>query len=158
MSSPSNATGAPPVTQAALAWGFAGVLAFSFSLPATRAAVEDLDPTFVGLGRALVAAALAAALLVFTRQPLPAGSDLPRFAVVGAGVVVGFPLFSSLALAHLSSAHTSVIVGLLPAATAALAVARANERPPAPFWVATAAGLAAVLAFAATQGVDGIAT
>ena len=40
--------------------GFLGVLAFSFSLPATRLAVEDLDPTFVGLGRALVAAALAA--------------------------------------------------------------------------------------------------
>ena len=47
-------------------FGFLGVLGFSFSLPATRLAVEDLDPTFVGLGRALVAAALAAALLAWT--------------------------------------------------------------------------------------------
>src|SRR4051794_32661378 len=110
MSSPSNATAARPVTQAALAWGFVGVLGFSFSLPATRLAVDDLDPTFVGLGRALVAAALAAVLLAVRREPFPARTDLPRFALVGAGVVIGFPIFTSLALHHLSSAHSSVIV------------------------------------------------
>jgi drug/metabolite transporter (DMT)-like permease len=49
-----------------------------------------------------------------------------------------------------------VVVGLLPAATAAWAVARAGERPPRTFWLAAAAGLVAVLAFAATQGVGGI--
>jgi hypothetical protein len=31
--------------------GFLGVLAFSFPLPATRVAVGELDPTFVGIGR-----------------------------------------------------------------------------------------------------------
>jgi drug/metabolite transporter (DMT)-like permease len=152
----SNATGDRAVTQAAL-WGALGVLAFSFSLPATRLAVKDLDPTFVGLGRALVAAALAAMLLAVTRQPRPDRADLPRFALVGLGVVIGFPICTSLALKHLSSAHASVIVGLLPAATAVFAVIRAGERPPRAFWAATAAGLVAVLAFAATQGAHGIA-
>src|SRR3954454_16276478 len=158
MTSASNATAPRPVTQGAFAWGFVGVLAFSFSLPATRLAVEDLDPTFVGLGRALVAGAVAAILLIVRREPAPARRDLPRFALVGIGVVVGFPIFTSLALHHLSSAHSSVIVGLLPAATAAMAVARAGERPPPAFWLATVAGLIAVLAFAATQGVNGIET
>jgi drug/metabolite transporter (DMT)-like permease len=92
------------------------------------------------------------------REPRPAAKDLPRFALVGIGVVVGFPLLSSIALKHLSSAHTSVVVGVLPAATAAWAVARADERPPKTFWAAAAAGLVAVLAFAATQGVNGIDT
>jgi drug/metabolite transporter (DMT)-like permease len=156
MSRSSNATGARPVTQAAVLWGFLGVLGFSFSLPATRLAVEDLDPTFVGLGRALVAAALAGLLLAVRREPFPASKDLPRFALVAVGVVIGFPIFTSLALHHLSSAHSSVIVGLLPAATAMAAVARAGERPPTRFWVAAVAGLVAVLAFAATQGVNGI--
>ena len=95
-----------------------------------RVAVEDLDATFVGLGRALVAAVLAGALLAIRREPLPDRRDLPRFAVVGLGVVIGFPLLSALALQHLTSAHTSVVVGLLPAATAVWAVARAGERPP----------------------------
>jgi drug/metabolite transporter (DMT)-like permease len=156
MRNPSNATHASPITQAAI-FGSLGVLAFSFSLPATRLAVEDLDPTFVGLGRAVVAAVLAAALLALTRQPLPHRRDLHRFALVSIGVVIGFPICTSLALKHLSSAHASVIVGMLPAATAALAVVRAGERPPPAFWAAAAAGLVAVLAFAATQGAHGIA-
>jgi drug/metabolite transporter (DMT)-like permease len=155
MKDASNATAQKRVTQAVL-FGFLGVLGFSFSLPATRLAVEDLDPTFVGLGRALVAALLAAALLALRREPPPARADLARFALVGIGVVVGFPIFTSVALHHLTSAHGSVITGLLPAATAAMAVARAGERPPPVFWLAATAGLTAVLAFAATQGVSGI--
>ena len=138
-------------------WGFLGVLAFSFSLPFTRVAVEELDATFVGLGRALVAAALAAIFLTATKAKLPARKDIPRFAIVGLGVVIGFPLFSSLALKSLESAHASIVVGLLPAATAVFAVLRAGERPTKAFWFAAAAGLLAVIAFAATQGVNGIA-
>jgi drug/metabolite transporter (DMT)-like permease len=155
-----NATPPSSITlpSSAAVWGALGVLAFSFSLPATRVAVEDLHPTIVGLGRALVAAVLAAALLGVRRERMPDRQDLPRFAVVGVGVVIGFPIFSSIALRELSSAHASVIVGLLPAATAALAVARAGERPGRGFWVAALAGLVAVLAFAATQGAGGIAT
>ena len=38
--------------------GFLGMLGFSLTLPATRIAVSELDPVFVGLGRAVVAAGL----------------------------------------------------------------------------------------------------
>jgi drug/metabolite transporter (DMT)-like permease len=155
-----NATGPARITVRAPAafWGGLGVLGFSFSLPATRLAVEDLDPTIVGLGRALVAAVLAAVLLAVRRERVPDRADFPRLAVIGVGVVIGFPIFSSIALRELSSAHASVIVGLLPAATAAFAVLRAGERPGRGFWFAALAGLAAVLAFAATQGASGIGT
>jgi len=132
--------------------GFLGVLAFSGSLPATRVAVEQLDPTVVGVGRAVVAGLLGGALLVATRQPLPTARQWRRLALVALGVVVGFPLFTALALRSLSSAHGAVIVGLLPAATAVMAVARAGERPTPRFWMASGAGLVAVLAFAAAQG------
>jgi drug/metabolite transporter (DMT)-like permease len=157
-----NATGVQPVTLRGLAssaavWGGLGVLAFSFSLPATRLAVADLDPTIVGLGRALVAAVLAAALLAIRREAPPDRADVPRLLLTGVGVVIGFPVLSSLALRELSSAHASVIVGLLPAATAAFAVARGGERPGRGFWAAAAAGLVAVLAFAVTQGAGGLA-
>ena len=43
-----------------LVWGFIGVASFSLTLPATRVAVAGLDPVFIGLGRAVVAAVLAA--------------------------------------------------------------------------------------------------
>jgi len=136
-----------------LIWGAVGVLAFSVSLPATRLAVAGgLIPSFVGVGRAVVAGLLALATLVLMRQPLPAIRLLPRLAAVGFGVVVGFPWLTALALARVPSAHGIVVTGLLPAATAVMAVLRAGERPSLRFWLAALAGVACVLAFAAVQG------
>jgi len=51
--------------------GFLGVLACGFTLPATRVAVEELDPTFVGIGREAIAAVPAALLLVLLRGRRP---------------------------------------------------------------------------------------
>jgi drug/metabolite transporter (DMT)-like permease len=132
--------------------GFLGVLAFSFTLPATRVAVEQLDPTFVGIGREAFAAILAALILLLTRASLPSRPQLRRIAIVASGVVFGWPLFTAIALQGLTSAHSAVIVGILPAATAVAAVLRAGERPAGGFWLASLAGLAAVLGFAASQG------
>lgn len=145
----------PPRAQARLAgvaWGAIGVLAFSFTLPATRLAVAELDGTFVGLGRAAVAAVLAAALLWGTRQKWPPRRLWPRLATVAFGVVVGFPLFSTLALTQVPAAHGAVVVGLLPIATTLMAVLRAGERPSVAFWIASLVGLLTVLVFAVVQG------
>jgi drug/metabolite transporter (DMT)-like permease len=132
--------------------GFLGVLAFSFTLPATRVAVEQLDPTFVGIGREAFAAVLAGLILLVSRAALPSRDQLVRIAIVASGVVFGWPLFTALALQDLTSAHSAVILGLLPSATAVAAVLRAGEHPSRAFWLASLAGLVAVLAFAASQG------
>ena len=132
--------------------GFLGVLAFSFTLPATRVAVEELDPVFVGIGREAFAAVLAGVILLATQAPLPTPRQLRSLAIVASGVVFGWPLFSALALQGLTSAHSAVIIGILPAATAVAAVLRAGEHPTRGFWLASLAGLASVLVFAATQG------
>jgi drug/metabolite transporter (DMT)-like permease len=81
-----------------LIYGFLGVVGFSLTLPATRAAVQDLDPIIVGLGRGLVAAILAAATLRITHQPIPTKQQLRSLLVVGLGVVLGFPLLSAWAM------------------------------------------------------------
>jgi len=129
-----------------------GVLAFSVTLPASREALPAFGPITVGLGRAVIAAALAGACLVLTGQRRPTRAQVRRLAVVAAGVVVGFPLCSSLALRDTTAAHGAVLVGLLPAATAVLAVVRGGERPSRAFWAACASGVAAVLLFAVAQG------
>jgi len=136
--------------------GAVGVVAFSMTLPATKLALHGLQPVFVSLGRALVAAALSAICLVVTRQPPPSVSQWRRLAVVGAGAVVGFPILSAFALEHLTAAHSAVITGLLPAATAVMAVLRAGERPSPTFWLACAAGAGCVLVFAWTQGAGSV--
>lgn len=132
--------------------GALGVLGFSFSLPATRLAVAGLDPWFVAFGRAFVAGVLAIAYLALSRAPLPSVTQLRRLVVVAAGIVVGFPLFTSLALTTQTSAHGAVVIAVLPMSTAIWAVLRASERPPLAFWLSSGAGLLAVLAFVATGG------
>jgi drug/metabolite transporter (DMT)-like permease len=132
--------------------GALGVLGFSFSLPATRLAVAGLDPWFVAFGRALVAAVLATGYLALSRAPFPSVTQLRRLVVVAAGIVIGFPLFTSLALTTRTSAHGAVVIAVLPMSTAIWAVVRASERPPTAFWLSSGAGLLAVLAFVATGG------
>jgi len=132
--------------------GFLGVLIFSGSLPATRVAVGDFDPTFLTLARASIAGLLAAAILVVLRQRRPARADVPALVVVALGVVVGFPLLTALALRHVSSAHAIVFVGLLPLATALFAVLRAGERPRPVFWLFSLLGSAVVAGYALAQG------
>jgi drug/metabolite transporter (DMT)-like permease len=141
-----------PRELAGFGFGILGILGFSMTVPATRAAVPELGGAVVGLGRALVAALLAAVFLLVVRKGRPARRHWPGLAVVALGVVVGFPLFSSLALAHVPASHAAVVVGLLPAMTAVMAALRAGERPPPAFWAACCAGVISVLAFAAAEG------
>lgn len=140
----------------AVALGAAGVLAFSFTLPATRLAVEGgLDPWLVAFGRAVVAAVLASVVLGVTRAPLPASGQWRGLAIVAGGVVVGFPLCTSLALETETAAHAIVLIAILPALTAAFAVARAGERPSPRFWLAALLGMAIVLTFAVSRSAGG---
>jgi drug/metabolite transporter (DMT)-like permease len=134
---------------AGLAWGAVGVFAFSLTVPLTRLAVHDLGATFVGAGRAVVAGLLAGVLLLATRQRLPRRHEAIRLAVVAAGVVVGFPLCTSAALTEVPASHAAVVIGLLPAATAAMSVLRTRERVPLRFWVWALAGAVAVIGFIA---------
>jgi drug/metabolite transporter (DMT)-like permease len=136
--------------------GALGVLGFSFSLPATRLAVADLDPFLVAFGRAVVAGALSVVVLAATRAPRPTTAQWRSLGLVALGVVVGFPLCTSLALHHVPASHGAVVVGLLPAATAVAAVLRAGERPTVAFWLAGGTGWVAVIAFALTQGGGGL--
>ncbi|WP_142057604.1 DMT family transporter [Pseudarthrobacter sp. B4EP4b] len=138
-----------PPSQASGIWlGIIGVAAFSFTVPFTKVAVASLSPLFIGSGRAVVAAVLAASALAVTRQRLPHGMQWARLAVVAAGVVVGFPLLTSFALTATPASHGAVVIALLPAATATAAVLRGRERPPLAFWLVTTAGALAAIVFA----------
>jgi drug/metabolite transporter (DMT)-like permease len=131
--------------------GAVGVLIFSGSLPATRAAVAQLDPVFVTLARATIAGALGGVLLLALRQRRPRAADIRSLMIVSAGVVVGFPLMTALALRHISSAHSLVFIGLLPLSTALFGVLRGGERPPLAFWLFSGLGSGLVVAFALVQ-------
>ena len=134
--------------------GFLGVLIFSGSLPATRAAVMDFDPVFLTVARATIAALLGIALLLAAREKFPERGDVPSLVVVAIGVVIGYPLLTALALQHITSAHSIVFVGLLPLSTAIFGVLRGGERPRAAFWLFSCIGSALVVGYAVGQGLS----
>jgi drug/metabolite transporter (DMT)-like permease len=123
------------------------------TFPATTAAERAFGPVLVGAGRAVPAAVLAMIVLRGRRQPLlPPREIMSRMIVVALTVGIGFGLLSALALRHVSSVHGAVLTGLIPAATAGIAVLRAGERPRPAYWAALGLGLAVVAGFAVAQG------
>ncbi len=131
--------------------GLLGVIIFSGSLPATRLAVQDMDPLLLTFLRASIAGLLAVALLVGFRQKRPRLAQLVPLIIVSFGVVIGFPLLTALALQRITSAHSIVFIGLLPLMTALFGVLRGGERPRRAFWIFSLLGSLLVMGFALTQ-------
>jgi drug/metabolite transporter (DMT)-like permease len=135
-----------------LALGLAGVIAFSLTLPMTRLAVGHLEPAFVALGRALLAALCGALYLWFSKAKIPARAEFGRLILTSLGVVLGFPFLTTWAMRDLPAAHGAVVVGLLPLATAVAGAVLAKERPSSLFWLFAGLGSALVVGFVWLQG------
>jgi drug/metabolite transporter (DMT)-like permease len=127
--------------------GFLGVLVFGTTVPMTRLAVVELDPWFVTIGRALVAATLAAVTLIATGSRVPPPSEWLRFAIFSLAAVLAFPLLLGFAMQHAPASHAGVVLGAVPLMTAMVSVVAAGERPSPAFWVLGVIGLAAVVAY-----------
>jgi drug/metabolite transporter (DMT)-like permease len=133
--------------------GLIGVVLFSGSLPATRVAVHDLNPLFLTAARASIAGLLASIVLIIYKEKRPSRKEFFPLTVVALGVVLGFPLFSALALKFVTSAHSIVFVGGLPLMTAIFGVLRGGERPRPVFWLFAALGSLLVIGYAVGQGI-----
>lgn len=127
------------------------MLSFSFSFPATAWALTGFGAWSAAGLRGSLAALLAGAALLLARAPLPSRRDWPALAVVAGGCAIGFPLLTTLALETSSTAHSAVVIGALPMATAAIAALRTGQRLSRTFWAAASAGALAVIAFALSQ-------
>ncbi|MFG2116209.1 DMT family transporter [Streptomyces sp. NPDC048718] len=128
-----------------------GVIAFSLTFPATVWGLESFGPWSLVALRSVLAALIAGGFLLAGRVPLPARRHWPGLAVVAGGVVVGYPLLTTLALRTSTTAHAAVVVGLLPLTTAVFAALRTGRRPSRTFWAAALAGALVVIAFTVQQ-------
>ncbi|MEU6392200.1 DMT family transporter [Streptomyces sp. NPDC046939] len=161
MRTENSATAAPPIAVTAPAPRRAtapgtilaalGVLAFSLTFPATAWGLEGFGPWSLVAVRSVLAALVAGGGLLVLRVPVPARRHWAGLAVVGAGVVLGFPMLTTLALQSATTAHSAVVVGLLPLTTAVFSSLRTGARPSRAFWIAACAGAAAVIAFTVQQ-------
>lgn len=132
--------------------GLTAVIIFGLTLPTTRIAVAELPATFVGLGRALVAAAIAALFLKLGNAARPTRAQIGKLALASAGIIFGFPLLSAIAMKTAPAAHGGVVLGILPLATALAGVIFAGERPSRGFWICGLIGSTAVVVFSLLDG------
>ena len=162
--------------KAGLWLGLLGVIIFAVTLPMTKLAVgtlaqPQLSPWFITFGRAAVAGLLSILYLTWqyksakeanstnkkTNQrvwKLPSASEWGLLAFTACGVVVGFPLFLSLALQYVPSTHGAVVTGLMPLATAVIAAIWYKQRPSMGFWFFAVLGTALVLSFMLLRSAD----
>jgi drug/metabolite transporter (DMT)-like permease len=144
-----------------LGLGFVGVAIFALTLPMTRLAVGSpeaplMSGVFVAMGRAAVAGLLSVLFLAARRAPRPGRAYWPLLAVSSAGVVFGFPLFTSVAMRYVEAVHASVIVGVLPLATAVVGALLHRQRPSPGFWACAALGTLLVVAYAVLHAGQGL--
>ena len=132
--------------------GFIGMVIFGGTLPATRLAVSQIDPIALTSLRTAIAGLCSLVLLVALRRPLPPRALWPQLALTMLCVAVLFPLLMSMGMQTVDASHGGVVLGILPIATALVAVAITHERPRPLFWSASLAGAALVIAFSLRQG------
>lgn len=147
-----------PTARAATAQAALGVTAFSLTFPATAWGLEGFGPWSLVTVRSVLAAAIAGTCLLALRTALPARAHWGGLAVVAAGVVLGFPMLTTLALQTSTTSHAAVVVGLLPLTTALFSSLRTGARPSRTFWCAALVGGAAVIAFTVTQSGGALTT
>jgi drug/metabolite transporter (DMT)-like permease len=128
-----------------------GVVSFSFSFPATVWALDGVGPWTATGVRGLLAGLLAAACLFGARVPVPGRQHWPGLLTVAGGCVIGFPLLTTLALQTSTTAHSAVVIGVLPLATATISAALTGRRPSRAFWTAAILGALTVAAFTLQQ-------
>lgn len=130
-----------------LALGFAGVVLFGGTLPATRLAVVSFDPFFLSAARAGIAGVLGLVTLIVTRRRWPPRQIMIELIVTGVFTIVGFPVLIGFAMLTVPASHGGVVLGIMPLATAVCAVWLTHERPSNGFWIASTIGGAIVLGF-----------
>ncbi|MFE0646361.1 DMT family transporter [Streptomyces sp. NPDC058877] len=128
-----------------------GVISFSLTFPSTAWGLESFGPWSLVAVRSTLAGLIAGTFLLASRVPLPERRHRAGLAVVACGVVIGFPLLTTLALQTSTTSHAAVVVGLLPLTTATFAAVRTGRSPSRAFWIAAASGAAVVLGFTLQQ-------
>jgi drug/metabolite transporter (DMT)-like permease len=152
-----------PSSSRGLWLGLLGVTLFAATLPMARIATGTvqaplMSALFIATGRAMVAGMLSLCLLAWMRAKPPVREDWPALAMTAGGVVFGFPFFTSLAMRHVPAVHASVILGVLPLATAIVGAWLQRQRPSPMFWLCGILGCAWVVGYALLRAGSTFAT
>ena len=131
-------------------FAISAVVGFGGTFIAVALGYQSFDAITMSFGRVIPAAIAAIISLKLLKQPvLPPREAFPVIFGVTAGVVIGFPLLSTLALMTVPPADAGVMGAITPIITAVIAVFIGHKKPRRLFWLAASMGSlsAAILAY-----------
>lgn len=134
---------------------FAGIAIFGFSATFIGIALasQGFSPTIVAIGRIIPAGIGAVIALKLNGQPLlPPREIWNKIWLVAFGLILGFPIFSTLAMQTIPASDAGVIVAIAPIFSALVAIAIFNHQKPRPaFWIAAATGTVSAMIFSLSR-------
>lgn len=114
---------------------------------------QSFDPITLSMGRVVPASILAVIALKVMKQPLlPPREAYPLILGSSFGIVIGFPLLSTLALQVIPAADAGVIGAITPLVTATAASIIWHKKPKRMFWVAASLGALSAISLAYFKG------
>lgn len=131
------------------------VVGFGGTFIAVSLGYQSFDAITMSFGRVIPGVIGAIIALKLMKQPLlPPRSAFPAILGVTGGIVIGFPLLSTLALLTVPAADAGVMGAVTPIITGTIAVFIGHKKPKRLFWVAAAFGSlsAASLAYLRSNG------
>ncbi|KAB2887698.1 MAG: EamA family transporter, partial [Burkholderiaceae bacterium] len=128
------------------------VILWSSAFPAIRAALDGFGPAELAAGRYLVASAAFAAYALATRMPLPARSDWPRIALVGALGIAAYNLLLNAGEVTVAAGTAALIINTVPVFAALLSTLLLGERLRGWGWAGIALSFAGVAVIALGRG------
>lgn len=131
-------------------FAISAVVGFGGTFIAVAMGYQSFDAITMSFGRVIPGAIAAVIALKIMKKPiLPPREIFPVIFGVTGGIVIGFPLLSTLALMSIPPADAGVIGAITPIITAILAIFLGHKKPKPMFWVAALLGStsAAILAY-----------
>jgi drug/metabolite transporter (DMT)-like permease len=117
------------------------LLTWSSAYAAIAYALPAFAPGEVALARLLIGSLCFAALLLVKRVPLPARRDWPQLALLGVLGLTVYHLCLNYAETRIASGTASILISLVPAATAAVSAFWLGERLKLRTWIGLAIAL-----------------
>jgi drug/metabolite transporter (DMT)-like permease len=131
------------------------ILLFGGAWPVTKAALAHATPMWFAVGRAGLAALVAAALLAGLRRlHWPRGADWPSVLALGLLQLGGFFALAHAAVAMVPAGRTAIISAVTTYWLIPLSILVLGERVSGRRWVAAGLGLAGVLVLAGPWAID----
>jgi drug/metabolite transporter (DMT)-like permease len=133
-------------------YGLMAVIAFGFTLPISKLLLQYWNPFFIAFARSVLASIFAIIFLLIWEKHFPSKKQFLQLFIIALGVILGFPVFSTVAMETLPASHGAIMIGILPLTTSVFGTLLTKDKPSILFWISSIFGSGLVVLYALIEG------